>query len=71
MTREQAETWITFLIEESGYGANSVQGYFVAARLFCKKLVSDDVLDQDPFAQIQNVPAPTMPDIKISKPSRP
>jgi len=65
LNREHADTWVAFLLEETGYGPNTTPSMVIAARLFCKKLVNDDVLAQDPFNGVQAVPKPAMPDIKI------
>ncbi len=68
VTREQAETWVRFLLEESGYGRASVVSFVQAARQLCKKLVADDVLDENPFTHVRDLPKPQLPDTKILTP---
>jgi len=63
ITREHTETYLRFLLEESGYGAGTVRAYMIGARQLTKKLVADDILDSQPFAGVEGVPKEPMPDV--------
>ena len=68
VTREQAETWVNFLLEKSGYSDASVTSFVQAAKQLCKKLVADDVLEESPFAHVTDLPKPKLPDTAILTP---
>jgi site-specific recombinase XerD len=69
ITREHAETYLRFLLEESGYGDGAVRAYMIGARQLCNKLVRDDIIERQPFAGINGVPREPMPDRQIIRPS--
>lgn len=63
--REHADTWVAFLLEESGYSHATIQSMVQAAKQLCKKLVGDDVLDESPFVHVRDLPQPVLKDIQI------
>lgn len=65
ITREQAEEWVAFLVKRSGYGNASITSFVQAARQLCKKLLADDVLQENPFAYVKDLPKPQLPDTPI------
>jgi hypothetical protein len=68
ITRDHAETYLRFLLEESGYGPGAIRAYMIGARQLTKKLVGDDILESQPFAGIEGVPKEPMPDVEILRP---
>jgi site-specific recombinase XerD len=69
ITKEHAETYLRFLLEESGYGDGAIRAYMIGARQLCNKLVRDDVLEAQPFTGVDGIPRETMPDRPILQPS--
>lgn len=67
LTREHAEEWVRYLLEECRYAAATVHGHAVGARVFCKRLVENDVLDRDPFEKVE-IPQAAMPPVEILTP---
>ena len=67
LTRQHAEEWVCYLLEECRYAAATVHGHAVGARVFCKRLVENDVLDRDPFEKVE-IPQAAMPPVEILTP---
>ncbi len=68
ITSGSAETYLHFLLEESGYGDGAVRAYVIGARQLCNKLVRDDVLVSQPFTALEGVPTEPMPNRQILRP---
>lgn len=66
LTREHAQEWVRYLIDECGYAPATVHSHSVGARVFCKRLLANDVLTEDPFAKVE-IPQAGMPPVEVLK----
>ena len=66
LNREHAETWLTYLVMDRGYGNSSVHGMAIATNVFCKRIAESDVLDGDLFSKVEIAQA-AMPPIEFLK----
>ena len=65
LSREHAESWHEWLSEQTpAYGPSTIRGFLIAGRVFAKKLIKDDVIKADPFAQVE-IPQGAMPTVDI------